>query len=74
MFMGDSERRRPSVRSRTSAYVWRSTISARLFFAQILRSAPSTAKVDKSFVDSCTQRQNSAKIITAIIGLSERWA
>ena len=38
-----------------------------------LRSAPfDKIKVDKSFVDSCTQRdQNSAKIITAIIGLSE---
>jgi diguanylate cyclase (GGDEF)-like protein len=38
-----------------------------------LRSAPfDKLKVDKSFVDSCTlQDQNSAKIITAIIGLSE---
>lgn len=38
-----------------------------------LRSAPfDKLKVDKSFVDSCTQKdQNSAKIITAIIGLSE---
>jgi len=38
-----------------------------------LRSAPfDKLKVDKSFVDSCTQQdQNSAKIITAIIGLSE---
>ncbi|HEX9806123.1 MAG TPA: EAL domain-containing protein [Alteraurantiacibacter sp.] len=38
-----------------------------------LRSAPfDKIKVDKSFVDSCTQQdQNSAKIITAIIGLSE---
>jgi diguanylate cyclase (GGDEF)-like protein len=38
-----------------------------------LRSAPfDKIKVDKSFVDSCTQKdQNSAKIITAIIGLSE---
>jgi diguanylate cyclase (GGDEF)-like protein len=37
-----------------------------------LRSAPfDKLKVDKSFVDSCTQKdQNSAKIITAIIGLS----
>ena len=38
-----------------------------------LRSAPfDKLKVDKSFVDSCTQKdKNSAKIITAIIGLSE---
>lgn len=38
-----------------------------------LRSAPfDKLKVDKSFVDSCTQQdQNSAKIITAIIGLSK---
>jgi diguanylate cyclase (GGDEF)-like protein len=38
-----------------------------------LRSAPfDKLKVDKSFVDSCTQAdQNSAKIITAIIGLSK---
>ncbi|HEY6816310.1 MAG TPA: EAL domain-containing protein [Croceibacterium sp.] len=38
-----------------------------------LRSAPfDKLKVDKSFVDSCTQQdQNSAKIITAIIGLSD---
>ena len=38
-----------------------------------LRSAPfDKLKVDKSFVDSCTQKDhNSAKIITAIIGLSE---
>lgn len=37
-----------------------------------LRSAPfDKLKVDKSFVDTCTQKdQNSAKIITAIIGLS----
>ncbi|MBV1917034.1 MAG: EAL domain-containing protein [Sphingomonadaceae bacterium] len=37
-----------------------------------LRSAPfNKIKVDKSFVDSCTQAdQNSAKIIAAIIGLS----
>jgi diguanylate cyclase (GGDEF)-like protein len=37
-----------------------------------LRSAPfDKIKVDKSFVDSCTQKdQNSAKIIAAIIGLS----
>jgi diguanylate cyclase (GGDEF)-like protein len=38
-----------------------------------LRSAPfDKIKVDKSFVDSCTEiGQNSAKIITAIIGLSD---
>ena len=38
-----------------------------------LRSAPfDKIKVDKSFVDTCTQKdQNSAKIITAIIGLSD---
>ncbi|HEY8602912.1 EAL domain-containing protein [Tsuneonella suprasediminis] len=38
-----------------------------------LRSAPfDKLKVDKSFVDSCTMKdQNSAKIITAIIGLSK---
>ena len=38
-----------------------------------LRSAPfDKLKVDKSFVDSCTlQDQNSAKIIAAIIGLSD---
>ncbi len=38
-----------------------------------LRSAPfDKLKVDKSFVDTCTQKdQNSAKIITAIIGLSK---
>lgn len=38
-----------------------------------LRSAPfDKIKVDKSFVDSCTQKdQNSAKIIAAIIGLSD---
>jgi diguanylate cyclase (GGDEF)-like protein len=38
-----------------------------------LRSAPfDKIKVDKSFVDSCTRKdQNSAKIITAIISLSE---
>jgi diguanylate cyclase (GGDEF)-like protein len=38
-----------------------------------LRSAPfDKLKVDKSFVDSCTQKdQNSVKIIAAIIGLSE---
>lgn len=37
-----------------------------------LRSAPfNKIKVDKSFVDACTQKdQNSAKIIAAIIGLS----
>ena len=37
-----------------------------------LRSAPfDKIKVDKSFVDSCTQKnENSAKIISAIIGLS----
>jgi hypothetical protein len=39
-----------------------------------LRSAPfDKLKVDKSFVDSCTQQdKNSAKIITAIIGLPKR--
>lgn len=38
-----------------------------------LRNAPfDKIKVDKSFVDTCTQKnENSAKIITAIIGLSE---
>ncbi|MDE1466497.1 putative bifunctional diguanylate cyclase/phosphodiesterase [Aurantiacibacter sp. D1-12] len=38
-----------------------------------LRSAPfDKIKVDKSFVDSCTQKnENSSKIITAIIGLSK---
>lgn len=38
-----------------------------------LRSAPfDKIKVDKSFVDTCTQEnENSAKIITAIIGLSK---
>ncbi|WP_417591886.1 EAL domain-containing protein [Parasphingorhabdus sp.] len=38
-----------------------------------LRSAPfDKIKVDKSFVDSCTQKdKNSAKIIAAIVGLSE---
>ena len=38
-----------------------------------MRSAPfDKLKVDKSFVDTCTQKdKNSAKIITAIIGLSE---
>ena len=38
-----------------------------------LRNAPfDKIKVDKSFVDSCTQKnENSAKIITAIIGLSD---
>ncbi|GGD53207.1 EAL domain-containing protein [Erythrobacter arachoides] len=38
-----------------------------------LRSAPfDKIKVDKSFVDTCTQKnENSAKIITAIIGLSK---
>ncbi|HUQ13979.1 MAG TPA: EAL domain-containing protein [Novosphingobium sp.] len=38
-----------------------------------LRSAPfDKIKVDKSFVDTCTQKdQNSAKIIAAIIGLSD---
>jgi diguanylate cyclase (GGDEF)-like protein len=38
-----------------------------------LRSAPfDKLKVDKCFVDSCTQKdQNSGKIITAIIGLSD---
>lgn len=38
-----------------------------------LRNAPfDKLKVDKSFVDSCTQKnENSAKIIAAIIGLSE---
>lgn len=38
-----------------------------------LRSAPfDKLKVDKSFIDSCTMKdQNSAKIITAIIGLSK---
>jgi predicted signal transduction protein with EAL and GGDEF domain len=38
-----------------------------------LRSAPfDKIKVDKSFVDSCTEQDhNSAKIITAIIGLSD---
>ncbi len=38
-----------------------------------LRHAPfDKIKVDKSFVDTCTQKnENSAKIITAIIGLSE---
>ena len=38
-----------------------------------LRSAPfDKLKVDKSFVDTCTQKgQNSAKIIAAIIGLSK---
>ncbi len=38
-----------------------------------LRAAPfDKLKVDKSFVDSCTQQdQNSAKIIAAIIGLSD---
>ncbi|MEO6151728.1 MAG: EAL domain-containing protein [Croceibacterium sp.] len=38
-----------------------------------LRSAPfDKLKVDKTFVDSCTQKdKNSAKIITAIIGLSD---
>ena len=38
-----------------------------------LRSAPfDKLKVDKSFVDTCTQKdQNSAKIIAAIIGLSD---
>ncbi|RJY08674.1 putative bifunctional diguanylate cyclase/phosphodiesterase [Aurantiacibacter aquimixticola] len=38
-----------------------------------LRNAPfDKIKVDKSFVDTCTQKdENSAKIITAIIGLSD---
>jgi len=75
VFMGDSEATDRTFRSLKALGVRLALDDFGTGYSSLsyLRSAPfDKLKVDKSFVDSCTGRdQNSAKIITAIIGLSE---
>ncbi len=75
MFMGDSETVDNTFRTLKELGVRLALDDFGTGYSSLsyLRSAPfDKIKVDKSFVDSCTQKdQNSAKIITAIIGLSE---
>jgi diguanylate cyclase (GGDEF)-like protein len=75
VFMGDSETTDKTFRSLKELGVRLALDDFGTGYSSLsyLRSAPfDKLKVDKSFVDSCTQQdQNSAKIITAIIGLSE---
>jgi EAL domain-containing protein (putative c-di-GMP-specific phosphodiesterase class I) len=74
VFMGDSEATETTFRALKDLGVRLALDDFGTGFSSLsyLRSAPfDKLKVDKSFVDSCTQKdQNSAKIITAIIGLS----
>jgi diguanylate cyclase (GGDEF)-like protein len=75
VFMGDSEQTDRTFRAlkRLGVRLALDDFGTGYSSLSYLRSAPfDKLKVDKSFVDSCTQNdQNSAKIITAIIGLSE---
>ncbi|MGN6500172.1 MAG: putative bifunctional diguanylate cyclase/phosphodiesterase, partial [Tsuneonella sp.] len=75
VFMGDSEATEVTFRALKDLGVRLALDDFGTGFSSLsyLRSAPfDKLKVDKSFVDSCTQQdQNSAKIITAIIGLSK---
>ncbi|MEO6387719.1 MAG: EAL domain-containing protein [Croceibacterium sp.] len=75
VFMGDSEQTDRTFRSLKELGVRLALDDFGTGYSSLsyLRSAPfDKLKVDKSFVESCTQQdQNSAKIITAIIGLSE---
>jgi len=75
VFMGDSEQTDKTFRALKELGVRLALDDFGTGYSSLsyLRSAPfDKLKVDKSFVDSCTQKdQNSAKIITAIIGLSE---
>jgi len=75
VFMGDSEQTDKTFRSLKEIGVRLALDDFGTGYSSLsyLRSAPfDKLKVDKSFVDSCTQKdQNSAKIITAIIGLSD---
>jgi diguanylate cyclase (GGDEF)-like protein len=75
VFMGDSEQTDKTFRALKEIGVRLALDDFGTGYSSLsyLRSAPfDKLKVDKSFVDSCTQKdQNSAKIITAIIGLSE---
>ncbi|RPF72520.1 putative bifunctional diguanylate cyclase/phosphodiesterase [Aurantiacibacter spongiae] len=74
VFMGDSEATDATFKTLKSLGVRLALDDFGTGYSSLsyLRSAPfDKIKVDKSFVDSCTQKdQNSAKIITAIIGLS----
>jgi diguanylate cyclase (GGDEF)-like protein len=75
VFMGDSEQTDRTFRALKDLGVRLALDDFGTGYSSLsyLRSAPfDKLKVDKSFVDSCTQKdKNSAKIITAIIGLSE---
>ena len=75
VFMGDSEQTDKTFRALKEIGVRLALDDFGTGYSSLsyLRSAPfDKLKVDKSFVDSCTEKdQNSAKIITAIIGLSE---
>jgi diguanylate cyclase (GGDEF)-like protein len=75
VFMGDTEATEVTFRALKELGVRLALDEFGTGFSSLsyLRSAPfDKLKVDKSFVDSCTQQdQNSAKIITAIIGLSK---
>ena len=75
VFMGDSEQTDKTFRALKEIGVRLALDDFGTGYSSLsyLRSAPfDKLKVDKSFVDSCTQKdQNSAKIITAIIGLSD---
>ena len=75
VFMGDSEATEETFRALKKIGVRLALDDFGTGYSSLsyLRSAPfDKLKVDKSFVDSCTQKdQNSAKIITAIIGLSK---
>ncbi|APE28959.1 putative bifunctional diguanylate cyclase/phosphodiesterase [Aurantiacibacter gangjinensis] len=74
VFMGDSEATEATFNALKSLGVRLALDDFGTGYSSLsyLRSAPfDKLKVDKSFVDSCTQKdQNSAKIISAIIGLS----
>jgi diguanylate cyclase (GGDEF)-like protein len=75
VFMGDSEQTERTFRALKDLGVRLALDDFGTGYSSLsyLRSAPfDKLKVDKSFVDSCTQKdKNSAKIITAIIGLSD---
>jgi diguanylate cyclase (GGDEF)-like protein len=74
VFMGDSEQTEETFKTLKELGVRLALDDFGTGYSSLsyLRTAPfDKIKVDKSFVDSCTQKdQNSAKIIAAIIGLS----
>jgi diguanylate cyclase (GGDEF)-like protein len=75
IFMGDSEETEETFRTLKKLGVRLALDDFGTGYSSLsyLRSAPfDKIKVDRTFVDSCTQKgQNSAKIIAAIIGLSD---